>query len=372
MFNFKELYSAYLRARRTKRNTSNALKFEMDYITHICNLETSLNNRTYTIKRSVCFLTTSPKLREVFAADFSDRVIHHLVVPILEQIYEPLFIYDSYSCRKNKGIHGAMKRARKFSKNSQYYLQLDIKNFFYTIDKAILFKMINHSIVKYYEKKVTKTTVTMNEMLWLVHKIIFQDVTLNAIIKDERNGLKNIPAHKTLFKVAKSKALPIGNLTSQFFANVYMNDFDNFCKRELKCKKYIRYVDDFVIFDESKEILLEKKDKIEAYLLKNLKLSLRDGVILRKVENGLDFLGYIIRPKYVLVRNRVVKNYKYKKAQFLNRYENEAGKMKKDGIKGFLSVKASFFGHIKHANHYRLQKKVGETDENNPFDYDRF
>ena len=132
MFIFKEIYQSYLKCRKRKRNTINALKFEYDLVQNLCNLETSLNNKAYTPKRSVCFLTTSPKLREVFAADFSDRVIHHLIVPILEQIYEPIFIYDSYSCRKNKGIHYAVQRARKFSKSSKYYLQLDIKNFFYS------------------------------------------------------------------------------------------------------------------------------------------------------------------------------------------------------------------------------------------------
>ena len=371
MFNFKEIYKAYLRARKTKRNTINALDFEINFIENISNLETLLNTKTYTMQRSVCFLTTSPKLREVFAADFSDRVVHHLVVPILEEIYEPLFIYDSYSCRKGKGIHGAMKRAKKFSKTSQYYLQLDIKNFFYTIDKNILFQMLNKCIVKNYEKKVRKTSVTLNELLWLIHKIIFHDVTKNVIIKDATGSLKKIPPHKTLFKIPKSKGIPIGNLTSQFFANVYLNDFDNFCKRELKCKRYIRYVDDFVIFDENKESLLEIKDKIEQYFQSNLKISLREKVILKKSDEGLDFLGYIIRPTYVLVRNRVVQNYKQKKARYLDSYEKEEGKMEYDNIKKFLAVKASFLGHIKHANHYNLQKKIGEVDENNPFDYNK-
>jgi len=371
MFNFKELYKSYLRCRKTKRNTANALKFEMDYITNLCNLETSLNDKTYTPKRSVCFLTTSPKLREVFAADFNERVVHHLVVPILEKIYERLFIYDSYSCRKDKGIHKAIKRAQKFSKSSKFYLQLDIKNFFYTIDKKILFNMLNKQLVKEYETKVKDTTITLNEMLWLIHKIIFHDVTKNVIIKDKKAGLKNIPSHKTLFKVHKSKALPIGNLTSQFFANVYLNGFDNFCKRELKCKKYIRYVDDFVIFDDSKDKLMEKKDKIEQYLFDELRLSLRDKTILKETNSGFDFLGYIVRPHYTLVRKRVIKNYKRKKAVFLDSYESQKGKMKLEQIKQFLSVQASFLGHIKHANSFNLKKSVGDINESNPFDFDR-
>ncbi len=371
MFTFKELYGAYLRCRKRKRNTINALAFEVDLIENICNLETLLNAKTYTPKRSVCFVTSSPKLREVFAADFSDRVVHHLVVPLLEQIFEPLFVYDSYSARKGKGIHHALKRVEKFSKSSTYYLQLDIKNFFYSIDKRLLFQLLNRTIIKRYDQKVKDTDITKGEMLWLVHKIIFHDVTRETIIKDKKT-LERMPPHKTLFKISKEKGLPIGNLTSQFFANVYLNDFDNFCKRILKCKKYIRYVDDFVIFGDKKEDLLQKKVIIEKYLDEKLKLSLRDRFVLKQMNDGVDFLGYIIRPHYTLVRQRVIKNYKRKKARYLDRYEELRGKMPLEEIKWFLATKASFKGHIKHANSFNLAKKVGEINESDPFDYDKF
>ena len=370
MFTFEEIYNAYLRCRKGKRKTHNALNFELNLCENICYLETSLNSRAYSPKRSVCFLTTSPKLREVFAADFSDRVVHHLVTPVLEQIYEPKFIYDSYSCRVNKGIHSAQKRALKFSKATKYYLQLDIKNFFYSIDKNILFKMLNASIVQNY-KKIKNSNIELNELLWIVHKIIFHDVTKEACLKGDKESFRCIPSHKTLFKVPKNKGLPIGNLTSQFFANVYMNDFDNFCKRTLKCKRYLRYVDDFVIFENSKEKLIEMKKEIAYYLDENLSLKLRDNIILKSVHEGLDFLGYIIRPHYVLVRKRVVKNFKYKKAKYLQSYEMQKGKMSLEEINKFLSVQASFVGHIGHANSYRLQK-TGVLDENNPFHYDRY
>ena len=370
MFTYKEIYKAYIRCRKGKRNTYNALKFEQNLCENLYDLETSLNNRTYTPKRSVCFLTTSPKLREVFAADFSDRVVHHLIVPVLEEIFEPKFIYDSYSCRVGKGIHTAQKRALKFSRATSYFLQLDIKNFFYAIDKQILFKMLNNVIVEAYHK-VEKSKITLNEMLWLVHKIIFHDVTHNVYIKGDKEKFENLPSHKTLFKVAKNKGLPIGNLTSQFFANVYMNGFDNYCKRVLKCKRYLRYVDDFVIFEDSKEKLQNIQSKIEKYLNSKLALELREHKILRSVNDGLDFLGYIIRPQYVLVRRRVVQNFKYKKAKYLDAYEQQKGRMGLEEIKQFLSVQASFVGHISHANSYNLKQKVGVIHESNPFDYDR-
>ena len=150
-----------------------------------------------------------------------------------------------------------------------------------------------------------------------------------------------------------------------------MNDFDNFVKRKLKVKRYLRYVDDFVLFAQSKEELMSHYEKIVIYLEKELELRLRDTYILRENKEGLDFLGYVIRPYYTLVRKRVVHNYKYKKAKYLDDYEAQKGKMSLVEIKQFLSVQASFAGHIKHANSYNLLKKVGKINETNPFDYDR-
>jgi len=370
MFTFKIIYEAYKNCRKNKRNTINALQFEASLVDNLCSLETSLNDQTYLPSRSVCFLTTSPKLREVFAADFRDRVVHHIITPLLEQIYEPKFIHDSYSNRKGKGIHAASKRARHFMRSSQYYLQLDIKSFFYSIDKQILFEKLRTEIISSYSK-VKNTTVQMHELLRLVYVTIFQDVTKDVIIKGDKKVFENVPAHKTLFKVPKTKGLPIGNLTSQFFANAYMNDFDNFVKRELKVKRYLRYVDDFVLFGDTKEELMRQYDEIVVYLKEHLGLSLRDKYILRDNRTGLDFLGYIIRPDYVLVRKRVVNNYKYKKARYLAEYENQRGKMSLVEIKQFLSVQASFAGHTKHANSYNLNQHIGVIHENNPFDYDR-
>ena len=370
MFNFKEIYEAYLNCRKRKRNTMNALHYEVNLIENLCHLETSLNQGTYTPKRSVCFLTTSPKLREVFAADFSDRVVHHIVVPILEQLWEPCFIHDSYSNRKNRGIHAAKQRAEHFMRSSKYYLQLDVKGFFYSINKEILFAKLKTKILSNYAK-VKGTKIEMHEMLTVLHRIVWQDVTKNVILKGNKKSFEHIPSHKTLFKIVKHKGLPIGNLTSQFFANVYMNDFDNFVKRKLKAKRYLRYVDDFVLFADSKEELMGHYMHMVQYLEGELELKLREKLILRENKEGLDFLGYIIRPYYTLVRRRVVHNYKYKKAQYLQKYETLEGRMELSEIKAFLSVKASFAGHTKHANSYNLLNKVGRLDETNPFDYTR-
>jgi len=368
MFTFANIYKAYIECRRHKRNTINQLEFEASLIDNLWSLHHELNTQSYKIGKSICFLTSSPKLREVFAADFRDRVVHHILVNQLELFYEQRMIADVYNNRKNKGIHKAMKKAMSYmnATSGGYYLQLDIKGFFYNLDKNILFmKIFNDINIK------LPNMAYKQEILWLSNKIIYHNPTRNYSFKGDKTKLDLLPPHKTLFKIPPHKGLPIGNLTSQFFANVYMNDFDNYIKRTLKVKHYIRYVDDFVLFDSSKERLEELLIAIKNYLKENLSLELRADTKLKPHTHGLDFLGYIIRPHYTLVRRRVVNNFKYKKAKYLEEYENQKGKMSLAEIKSFLSVRASFVSHIKHANSYNLYNKVGTINETNPFDYDR-
>ena len=366
MFTFQNVYKAYIACRQNKRNTINALKFEHNLIENLWDLSHALQNRSYKVGTSICFLASSPKLREVFAADFKDRVVHHILIDKIEEMYEKKFIYDVYNNRKSRGIHQAKKRVAGWMQSDPngYYLQLDIKGFFYQLNKDILYKKLYRDVHK-------SELENKDDILWLAHTLIYHDPTKNYLFKGNLKGLDALPPHKTLFKIPKNRGLPIGNLTSQFFANVYMNSFDHFVKRELKAKRYVRYVDDFVLLDSSKERLDKVYDEIENYLKNELCLSLREDSKLRKNVEGLDFLGYIIRPHYTLVRQRVVNNYKKKKAQYLQRYEEQKGNMSLLEIKKFLSVKASFVSHIKHANSYNLNQKIGAIDETNPFDYDR-
>jgi len=369
MFTFQNIYSAYMACRKNKRNTINQLEFEVNLLDNLWSLQNELESKKYKIGKSLCFLTSSPKLREIFASDFRDRVVHHILVKELEPFYEKRFIDDVYNNRKNKGIHKAIKKAQKYmnATHKGYYLQLDIKGFFYHLDKNILFMKIFNNI----QGTVVLASSSKKEILWLANKIIYHDPTRNYLFKGDKSKLALLPNHKTLFKIPKSKGLPIGNLTSQFFANVYMNDFDNFVKRGLKVKHYIRYVDDFVLFHTSKERLQELYIEIKNYLQNNLKLELRADTKLKKHSDGLDFLGYIIRENYILTRQRVVKNYKYKKANYLQNYENQKGEMSLEEIKKFLSVQASFVSHVKHSNSFNLINKVGKIDESNPFDFNR-
>ncbi|MEA3491308.1 MAG: reverse transcriptase [Campylobacterota bacterium] len=377
MFTFENIYIAYKKCRKNKTNTISVLKFEQNLLDNLWQLTDDLQNRRYTIGKSICFLTHSPKLREVFAADFRDRIVHHLLIDAIEPFYERKFISDVYNNRKGKGIHQAKARVQKFMRRELdgYYLQLDIKGFFYHLDKDILYERLCEDL-RYMSFGDTKPTMSLpnkklDDILWLARSIIYHNPTTNYHFQGDIRALKALAPHKTLFKISPSRGLPIGNLTSQFFANVYMNRFDHFVKRELKAQHYLRYVDDFVILEKDEEVLKRYKESIEIYLNIYLSLSLRDDSKIRKNSDGLDFLGYIIRPNYSLVRRRVVSNYKQKKAIYLQKYETQKGKMNFEEIRAFLSVQASFVSHSKHANSFNLLHKVGKIDENNPFDFDR-
>ena len=337
MFTYKQLYDCYLKCRKNKRNTINQLAFEVNAEQNLLRLEEQLNNRTYLPARSMCFVVDRPKLREIFAADFRDRVVHHVLVDHLEPIAEPKFIYDSYACRKNKGTHGAVKRLQGFTRgvtenNSKraYCLQLDIRSFFVSINKDILFDLV---------MKYTKDP----DMIWLAGVIIYNDCTKNCRMIRGKDLIKHIPEHKTLFKQAKNKGLPIGNLTSQFFANIYLNELDQFVKHTLRFRCYVRYSDDFLILHREKKQLEKWKKEIDLFLKNKLGLKLNTTkTIIRPVSNGIDYLGYIVRPSHILVRRRVINNLKQK---ILNGTVNK-------------QVYASYLGHFKHANTYRLKQRI--------------
>jgi RNA-directed DNA polymerase len=195
MFDFHTIYKAYMECKRNKSNTINAMKFEQNLIENLWDLSHQLKCREYQIGTSICFLTHSPKLREIFAADFRDRVVHHLLIREIEEFYERKFIYDVYSNRKGKGTHKAVERSKKFMRANRagYYLQLDIKGFFYNLDKQILFK----KLVKDIESSDLKEYANI---LWLAYKIIFHDPTKNYHFQGNPKHLDTLPSPALLLK----------------------------------------------------------------------------------------------------------------------------------------------------------------------------
>lgn len=351
IFSYGNIHRSYLKCRRNKRNSTNALRFEVRAEENILKLETSLNQKTYHPSRCILFTAQKPKMREIFASSFPDRVVHHVLIEQLTKTWEPIFIHDSYACRNGKGTHKALVRLqgflRQITQNGNvraHYLQLDIKDFFMSIDKEILFGLV--------AKKITDPQV-----LWLAKEIIFYDCTSNYIQCGDLAMHRQIPPNKTLFGKNNKQGLPIGNLTSQYLANIYMNELDQFVKHILKVKYYIRYVDDFVILGHGPEELQVFRNKISAFLLDRLKLTLHPRRHkLLPVSTGIDFLGYIVRPGYVLVRRRVVNNLKSRIQQFVTSSDKD--------FPALQNVVASYHGHFKWANSYKLRQKIFNRLEN--------
>jgi len=324
-----------------------------------------LKSHTYRPGRSICFIITDPKPREVFAADFRDRVIHHLLVGYLEPIWEKIFIHHSYSCRENKGAHLAIKDLKRFSikisdnfSKPAYYLQIDISAFFMSLKKEILFNII---------KRHTKNP----DILWLTEQIIFQDPTKNFYYKGDPKLCQLIPPHKSLFHVPENQGLPIGNLTSQFFANIYLNELDQFAKHQLKIKYYLRYVDDLLILSQDIKQLIERRNKIDDFLQNNLKLAIHPKKqVLQSIYKGANFIGFIIKPRHIFIRNRIVRKLKYKLWRFNQIYANDSTfdnpyaifnnqKIIEDFKEIFATVN-SYYGQFGHANTFKLRKHLYE------------
>ena len=335
-------------------------------------LQKQLKNYTYQPQRSICFIVTYPKVREIFAADFADRIIHHLLVSEIEPYFERTFIHHSFACRKGKGTHEAVKKLyqslNKVTKNhtrNACYGQFDIESFFTTIDKQVLYKAIESKITKLKRHQAWK-----NEILYLLKVIVFHNPTDNYLIKGRRSLYKQLPIQKSLFGVAKDKGLPIGNLTSQFFANVYLDPLDQFIKRELKVKYYFRYVDDLVLLSPNLDQIKKWRGLIGRFLADKLKLKLhpqKDKY--GSVFQGIDFVGYVIKPNYILSRRRVVNNLKTKLYLFNQRlllYPHHQKQQAlpfsrtptKEEVKQAMAMINSYYGHFRQADCYRLRKNL--------------
>ncbi len=357
-FDFPQVYRAYLACRRKKRNKPSALAFELNHEESLVELAVELRERRYQPGVSICFYTKKPKAREIFAAAFRDRIVHHLIYAVLAPVWERVFIQHSYACRPGKGTHAAAQALQRFLRQltangtrRAYYLKLDVKNFFMTIDRRKLFEML-------------AARCHDPELLWLLRVVVFHDPTSNYEMQDRDNLRRALPPHKSLFHAQPFCGLPIGNLTSQFFANVYLNALDQFVKHELKCRYYLRFVDDFVLLAESLEQLREWQAAITAFLAEKLALALNPRATrLAPVSGGVDFAGFIVRPHYMLVRRRVLGNLKAKlrmaRRQLIVRATTYcAYRFHEETLADCRAALNSYLGHFRHAQTRRCVKKL--------------
>lgn len=324
LINLENLFLAWKEFRKGKTKRKDVQEFEFNLEDNIFELYQDLRNKTYQHSNYTLFYIQDPKLRHIHKAEVRDRIVHHLVSKYLQQVYDKTFIYDSYSCRTGKGTHRAVNRLKSFtlkeSKNNKTnfcLLKCDIKKFFDTLDHRVLIDILRQKIKD-------------KDLLWLTKEIISS-------------------FHKT-----KNKGIPLGNLTSQWFANIYLNGLDQFIKHNLKVEHYIRYTDDFVILDKDKEKLQSLVILINNFLKTKLNLSLHPNkIIIRKYNQGTDFLGYVSLPYYRVLRTKT-------KRRMFRKIENKIKEFKQNEIseESLNQTIQSYLGILSHCNSYKLRREL--------------
>ena len=333
-----EVFQAYYDCRRTKRNSESARKYEVHFEQNLFNLYERLIAKTYQPSISNFFIALKPKVREIWAATFEDRIVHHILYNRTYDRFVKSFINDSYACIPEKGSLKASQRLDSFMRSASdnfqqkcYYLQCDIANFFMAINKNVLFDIL-------------KKKIQDDWWLWLTETILFHDPTKNYRRKSPQWKLDIVTANKSLFYTQNNTGLPIGNLSSQFFGNIYLNELDQYVKHVLKTKYYIRYADDIVMLDQSIDKLNTTFNKMESYVNETLALKFHPQKTIRNyITNGINFVGYINRPYSKYPRKRTVYNM-YEKTQ--ERLNNEDYP---------LETVNSYFGILKRTNSYNIR-----------------
>lgn len=294
---------AYLSCRAGKRGSTSAIEFECGLAKNLRSLRDDLNNGTYIIGRSRVFVVTKPRPREVWAAEFRDRIVHHLIYARIGYDFEKTFSVGSSACISGRGpLYGSSRLEHSIRSGSEnwtvplHYLKMDISNFFVSIQKSILDTLVS-------------SKVSDSWTLALVRQVLHHDPTENYVISGDRKLLSLVPKHKSLFYTPSFCGLPIGNLSSQFLANVHMNELDRFVEHTIKPHGYVRYVDDFILVDRDLDKLREAKDLIESYLWDYLLLVPNPTkTVLNSVYNGVDFVGRIVKPWRTVPRRTLANN----------------------------------------------------------------
>ena len=303
-----DLHAAFQSAKRKKAAKPYVRVFEKNLDANINSLADDLINRTYQPEPSSCFVVQRPKKREVFAAQFRDRVVHHLYFNYTHRLFERTFIADTYSCIEGRGTHYGIDRLKKHirqeSMNWQrdcYVMKLDIRGYFMHIDRKRLLEIATGTLRKMAERV---DGMDLDFLLWLTEQIVMLDPKTSCKIIGTAKEWEGLDKNKSLFYTPDGCGLPIGNLTSQLFSNVYLNELDQYCKRTLGCKHYGRYVDDAFIVSRDKEWLLSLVPQIRDFLKDRLHLELHMGKThVIDVRRGVEFLGAYILPYSTYISN---------------------------------------------------------------------
>jgi len=337
-----ELFQAYYDCRRAKRNTWNALLFEQNLERNLMDLYYELVSCSYQPGCSIMFVVTRPKPREVWAANFRDRVVHHVLYNRYAHHFYRRFIHDSYACIPGKGTLRAANRVQHFIRAATqnytqpaWFLKADIANFFVSIDKQILDVLLMKHI-------------THPWWAWLARLILYKDPRDNVYIKSDKSLLAKVPPHKSLLNALSGYGLPIGNLSSQFFANVYLDALDQYAKHVLKLRYYARYVDDIVAIGADGSELHELYEKMAVFADQQLGLKFHPNKKeINRVDVGVNFVGYIIKPWCKYIRRSTIDNM----------YKRTAAQHDFESLRATVN---SYFGMLRNADAYSERKRAAQ------------
>ena len=315
---FIKLVEAYRRAAEGKTSQKDVILFEMDLESNIANLLYKIKNKQYRMGEYHEFVIYEPKERTIKSLPFIDRIVHQWYVEeFIKPFFVPRFISDTYACLENKGTHKAVDMLQKYMRimkrkyKNYYVLKCDVRKYFYTIDKDILYEIL-------------KKRIKDKDLLDLTEVIIYDN--------EEKKGI------------------PIGNYTSQFFANIYLNELDHYIKEKLRVKYYLRYMDDFLLLVETREEAKEYKKLINEFLAEHLKLELNEKSKYYPNKMGVDFCGYRVFETHRLLRKR-----SKDKIKKLIKHWNKLYKLGKLDMNNVIRRWNSWKGHAKHANTYNLR-----------------
>jgi len=320
IYDYENIYKAYLDARKSKRYRNEVLKFTSNLEENLITIQNELIWKSYTPRTSRQFYVIEPKKRLITAPAFYDRVVHHALHNIIESVFDRSFIYHNYACRHGKGTHAAVDYFQKSLQKIQnkhdkvYCLKIDVAQYFPSINHDILFGLI--------KRKIKDTNV-----LWLIKTIVDSSPT--------------------------NPGLGIGALTSQLFANVYLNHLDHYAKEVLQVKNYVRYMDDVVILHPDKKYLHGIRKDIESFLWSDLRLKTNGKTQVIATNRGVTFLGYRVWSTHRLLKGQSKRRIKRKLRLFMKLYSKR--KIQLDEIRASIH---SWLGHVKHCNSYNLRKKI--------------
>ena len=343
------VFDAYFDCRKAKRNSINQLRFESDLETNLVRLYDDLCDGSYKIGRSLAFVITHPKIREVWAADFRDRVVHHVIYNAISDRHYRRFIRDNYACIPGRGTHDSLRRASGFARTitqnwtkPAYFLRADVANFFNSIDKDILINL-------------TEQHVHEDWLRVLIHQVALHDPRCNFSMRSPQHMFNRVPRHKSLMHADAGKGLPIGNLTSQFFANLYMNELDQYVKHVLKARYYGRYVDDMVLFHEDPDVLNDWYARMDKFLRSNLNIHLHPNKKhINLADKGIDFIGFIIKPGRTYLRRTSLD----KCHQKIRAWERKGSPIDPATLQDISQSLNSYLGMLRQVDGYNARKTI--------------